>query len=277
MKKLWFLAFLVCIQAHARVPFEERLYTGTATPFYGSAADSELQPVLDAVKRAQLAERMATMVNASLRLKTNLGVGFASCGRPNAFFDRSRRAVVICLEFIQMIGATAKNDTEFMMKLPREQFARGIDGLLLSAYFHELAHAVIYINQVPVTGREEDVADQFSVWFAMTFFDPKKTPVVTPAIWFWSRMAKERSIIALSEDDRRRFLADEHSLDDQRVYNMACLLHGMNPEVAAKSSLFVQLPEERASRCRGEYLQAEYSMQHSFKKFIKVKPLRGAW
>jgi hypothetical protein len=62
----------------------------------------------------------------------------------------SARAVVICLEFIQMIGATAKNDAEFMIRLPREQFARGIDYLLLSIYFHELAHAVIYINEVPI-------------------------------------------------------------------------------------------------------------------------------
>jgi hypothetical protein len=75
MKKLWFLAFLVCIQAQARIPFDERLYTGAATPFYGPATDSELQPVLGAVKRAQLAERMATMVNTSLRLRTNLGFG----------------------------------------------------------------------------------------------------------------------------------------------------------------------------------------------------------
>jgi hypothetical protein len=262
------------LSAQAALPLVEHLYHGKAVPFYRDTSHPALVPLLDAVKRAQLAERMAAVVNGTLRMKSNLGVGFASCGRENAFYDRSRHAVVVCLEFLQLVATTAKNDTEFMMKMPREQFAKGIDGLVWSVYFHELAHALIDINGIPVTGREEDVADQFSFWYAMTYLDPKQTPVVTPAIWFWSRMAKSRDITALPQDQLKRFLADEHSLDDQRVYNLACLMVGMNPQFVSATSRMVQLPQERATKCPHEYQQMQQSMHYSFQKYVKARPAR---
>jgi hypothetical protein len=262
------------LPARAALPLIEHLYHGQAVPFYAETSNPELSPILSAVKRAQLAERMAAVVNGTLRMKSNIGVGFASCGQENAFYDHNRHAITVCLEFIRLVATTAKSDTEFMMKLPREQLAKGIDGLLWSVYFHELAHALIDINGIPVTGREEDVADQFSFWYATTYLDPKQTPVVTPAIWFWGRMAKSRNLSSLSDDQLKRFLANEHSLDDQRVFNLACLMVGMNPQSVSGTSLLVQLPEERARKCPREYEQMQKSMHYSFQKFVKARPVR---
>jgi hypothetical protein len=259
------------------VPLEEYLYKGKAVPFYGETPDAEQQKLLGALRGMQLAERMATVVNSTLRIKTDLGVGFARCGRINAFFDPQRRSVVICYEFIDMVGQTARQDTDFLMKLPREQFAKIINGLLWSVYFHELGHAVIHINNVPVTGREEDVADQFAVWFAVNFVNLNETPIIMPSIWFWNRLALERNIPTMSEDERRHFLSNEHSLDEQRVYNMACWVLGTGSEGGAKTAAYAKLPEERAKRCFGEYAGLDAAMKRGFKKYFKATPLRGRW
>lgn len=128
-----------------------------------------------------------------------------------------------------MAGKLAASDGA-MMKLPREQFAKVIDGLVWGVFFHELGHAVIHISRVPVTGREEDVADQFAAWYAMNFLDLNRTPVITPTIWLWMRMAKTRDIPTMSDEQRKAFLANEHSLDEQRVYNIACLALGFRSE-----------------------------------------------
>ena len=151
-----------------------------------------------------------------------------------------------------MIGKTAFNDKDFMMKLPQEQFARAIDGLLWGIYFHELAHAVIYINNVPMTGREEDVADQFSLWFAVNFVDLTKNPMITSTIWFWRQLAKERNLPAMSQDPLKAFLSDEHSLDEPRIYNMACWAWGTNTAGGAIAARFAGLTQARAQRCPAE-------------------------
>jgi hypothetical protein len=274
---IFLAALCLSLSAHAAIPFEEHLYKGVAVPFYKDGSNPEQQKLLEMVKRSQLAERMASVVNGTIRLKSSIGVGFESCGQVNAFYSPQRRAVVICLEFLQMVANTARNDTEFIMKLPREQFSQIIDGLLWSVYFHELAHAIINVNQVPVTGREEDVADQFAVWFAVNFVNLDRTPIIMPAIWFWGRSAQERSIPSMSEDDRKRFLSDEHSLDEVRIYNLACWALGTGAQGGAKTAVFAKLPEQRAQRCPAEYAQVDMGMKNRFKKYFKAKPLRGSW
>lgn len=274
---VFLVALCFCLSARAAVPFEQLLYKGKAVPFYKDSANPAQQKLIETIKRGQLAERMAFVVNANLRMKGDIGVGFESCGQVNAFFNPQRQAVVICSEFVEMVIKTAYNDKDFMMRLPREQFAKIIDGLFWGVYFHELAHAIIHTNNVPVTGREEDVADQFAVWFAVNFVDLSQTPVVMPTIWLWSRMAKERSIPTMTEDERKSFLSNEHSLDEQRIYNMACWVLGTGSEGGAKTARFAGLPDARAQRCVGEYAQVDKGMRNHFKKYFKSKPLRGSW
>lgn len=267
---------LACAAANAASPIDMLLDKGRAVPFYGSAGAESSGMLLDVLKRSQLAERMATLVNASLYLRQDLQVGFESCGQVNAFFNRQRSAIIMCTEFLEMAGKLAAADGS-MMKLPRDQFAKVIDGLVWGVFFHELGHAVVHINRVPVTGREEDVADQFSAWYAMNFLDLSRTPVITPTIWLWMRMAKTRDIPTMSDEQRKAFLANEHSLDDQRVYNIACLALGSGSEGGKGAAKLAQLPEQRAERCADEYAQADFAMKKLFKRYFKIKPRSGHW
>ena len=263
--------------SHAALPLEQLLYKGMAVPFYGDAASAGQQQLLDAVKRSNLAERMASMTNLNMRLKHNIGVGFESCGSINAFFSPQRRAVVICTEFVEMVVKLATNDKEVMGKMSRESFVKAIDGLIWGIYFHELAHALITTNGIPITGREEDVADQFAVWFSLNFMDLSRTPILMPTIWFWRELGKGRNIPAMNQDELRHFMSDEHSLNEQRVYNMACWAYGTNSALGNAAAKYAGLPEQRAQRCASEYETADRGMMMHFKKYLKVKPLSGRW
>lgn len=274
---IFFTALFLCLSAQAAIPFEQLLYKGRAVPFYNDSNNPAQQKYIEGIKGAHLAERMASLVSGSLMMKSDIGVGFESCGQVNAFFNPRRRVIVICSEFVEMMAKTAHNDKDFMMKLPRDQFGKVIDGLIWGIFFHELGHAVIYTNKVPVTGREEDVEDQFAVWYAVNFVDLNQNPIVMPTIWFWSRLAKERDIPSMTEQERRSFMSNEHSLDEQRIYNMACWVLGTGSTGGAKTAQFAGLPNERAQRCPGEYAQVDMGMKSHFKKYFKVKPLRGAW
>ncbi|MFC6281090.1 MULTISPECIES: DUF4344 domain-containing metallopeptidase [Polaromonas] len=264
-----------CSTSHAALPFEQLLYKGRAIPFYGTSQDYTQQQLLDAVKRSNLAEQMAGMTTTALHLKNDIGVGFESCGSVNAFYSKQRRAVVICSEMIETIGKLAIADKDFVGKLPREQFAKVVDGLIWGIYFHELGHALIDTNRISTTGREEDVADQFAVWFALNYIDLSRQPILMPTIWFWREMSKARNLPTMSQDQLRHFLSDEHSLDEQRIYNLACWAYGTNTPAGNGAARYAQLPEQRAQRCAGEYAAVERGMMSHFRKFLKIRPLNS--
>lgn len=273
-------AFLLCFLAavpgaQAANPLDVLFDRGKAIPFYGPVS-AQHQTLADHVHRGQFAEKLADMINSTLLLKKNLGIGFESCGEANAYFDPSRRAIIYCFEYIDLIIKTAKEDHQ-VTSMPREASAKVIDGVVASIFLHELGHAIFAINQVPITGREEDVADQFATWYSLNFVDQSLTPTITPSIWFWSQLAKGSAIATMSDAKRKAFMSDEHSWNEQRTANVACLALGLDPQRWGKAAEMAELSQHRAERCQGEYVQLENAMRRDFVRFFKIKPLTGRW
>ena len=268
-----FIAGILVFSAFAN----QAMAQARATPFYGDPGEPAQLPLLEVIKGSQLAERMAAVINTSLTLRSDLHVGFRSCKVANAFFNPQAREITICLEFIQLVAKTAAEDNYYLMKLPREEFSRYVDGAVWSVFLHELGHAVIAINQVPVTGREEDVADQFAVWFAVRFVADAHKRVVEPGVWFWNRLAQTRDVSSLSSEERKRFMANEHSLDEQRVFNLACWAYGTGTEAGYRVAQRAGLPRERMARCDQEWRQLNAAMTTNFRPQFRVLPLSGRW
>lgn len=273
MRNLLLGVFLIVIsQLAGAVPFEELLYKGRVNAFYGNASNPRQQQLLDSLKGSRFAERMAQLTDGVVRLHNNIGVGFVSCGSANAYFDPQRSAVVICLEMVELMAKLARSDTEGVMKMDRADFSRTIDGALWGIFFHELGHAIIGVNRVPITGREEDVADQFALYFATNFVEPRNVPVVQPTIWLFKQMSLQQDVASADQDTIKRLMSNEHSLDQQRIYNLACWAYGANPAKGAVSAQYVGLPEDRARRCGGEYATLHRGVSKQFQKYLKIQP-----
>lgn len=258
-----------CLVAGA-MPFDQLLYKGRAEPFYGAASTPMHQRMSEVVQRTRLAERMAKMAGA-VRLRRDLLVGFESCAPgQSAHYDPGRVAIVICYDLLELIGRLARSD-EALMQGGKEAFARVIDGAIWGIYFHELAHAVININRVPITGREEDVADQFAVYIATVFVEPSGVPVVVPTMWLFQQLAKQRDLSTADQQSAKTLLSSEHSLDGQRVFNLACWGYGAGGAFSEDAALAASLPRERAVRCRGEYAALHRGINVRFQKYLKVR------
>lgn len=265
------IAGLAPVFAAGPIPFEELLYKGRAIPFYGEVRTDRQSRILEGFKRARFAERMAQLTQGTIRLRHDLNIGFESCGNPNAFFDTQRSTIMFCVEMIELMVDQARTDSEVAAKWSREEFNRTLDGVVWGIFFHELAHAVIAINRIPITGREEDVADQFSVYYALNLAEQKNISVVLPTIWFFNRLAKSTDTFSSNQDDIKRLMADEHSLSEQRIYNLACWALGANSKWGVISANFVGLPQERAARCSSEYAKLDYGIRSRFKKYFKTQ------
>lgn len=253
------------------IPTFELLWAGKATHFYGVPTNAEQQRIHNKLQSQQIAERMAA-VASGFRLRSNIAVGIEPCGIANAYFSQDRQAIVICTEFLELIGEAGFADSALTAQYDERHLNGWLKGVMWGVYFHELAHALIHINQIGITGREEDVADQFAVWYALRYVDLTKQPIITPMAWFWNALAKRRNLSSIPENSLRTVLADEHSLDEQRVFNVACWALGANPEMGSRTAAFVNLPESRASRCAQEYEQMHRGMNALFTKYIKTKP-----
>jgi len=106
---------------------------------------------------------------------------------------------------------------------------------------HELAHAVIDVRSLPITGREEDVADQFAVWQAVEGLDDPDL-VLSQAFEY-----------GLSQDLYEQVDDDEHTADGQREANLLCWLYGSDPQSWEHLVDDDPLTDDRAELCADEW------------------------
>ena len=80
---------------------------------------------------------------------------------------------------------------------------------------------------------------------------------------FYAMLAEERD-----EFEEADFW-DEHSLDEQRYYNMVCWIYGSDPENFSDLLKEEGLGEDRADRCPGEYEQISTSWMTLLDPYLK--------
>lgn len=128
------------------------------------------------------------------------------------------------------------------------------------ALLHEAAHYLFDVLEVPVAGREEDAADRFAVAL-MTPHGPgnpeselTSSAEATPLVWVaYAFINAGRGTLAAER--ARMVWYNEHSPDQQRGYDITCLLYGSDLE---RFALMVHDAEigipsaERRSRCQNE-------------------------
>jgi hypothetical protein len=106
---------------------------------------------------------------------------------------------------------------------------------------HELAHAVIDVRHLPITGREEDVADQFVVWQAVEGLDDPDL-VLSQAFEY-----------GLFGDTYEQVDDDSHTADGAREANLLCWLYGSDPQSWAHLVDDDPLTDDRAELCADEW------------------------
>lgn len=273
-----FIALLIALGASnawsqsAPLPLEHLLWSGRAIPFYGTPSSEESRELLALVRGGNLAERMASFTQARMRLRHNLAVGFQDCGSSNAFYQPANREIVICTEFIKHVTGLLIERKAFFAQQPPQVIGEWLIGILWVVYLHELSHALINLNQVAITGREEDVADQFAIWASLNYINDLGLPAFVPGIWYFQELATSQRLRDLPPEALAHMLSDEHSLQGQRAVNFACWVYGNNPGAGQDLARFVALSEARAQRCGSEYLALDNGIRSQFRKALK--PIR---
>ena len=203
---------------------------------YGEVQDPRLYEWATWAHNERLLESYAEWVNSWIRLPAPVTLRFAECGRANAFYRGRERAIVLCLEMLDYMGA------RFTGSISPDAVGPAVDGAARFILSHELGHALIHLLDLPALGGQEDAADQLA---AFVMLDGTEDGRAAALHW----------VVSLGDEyvhDVTR-LAGEHSLNGQRRYNLLCWMYGQDPMRNVRLISEGHLPAARAERCGYEY------------------------
>lgn len=232
-------------------PSRAHLARGTTFSYeYVPPHDPALQEAYDFTRAIKLFDRLDEIhaLDGALMLPHPLKLTTAECQQVNAFYSPDTHEIVMCYEMVELLVKTAAQ-LAGASHMTSESQGRFIVANLRFMMLHEMGHALIDLLDIPSTGREEDAADQLAGTVMLLYRAPEETAdqvaanLDMAAVFFQANGSRQL--------DRSAF-ADEHSLGDQRYYNLLCMVYGSDPAKYLRLVTSGGLPVERAERCPAE-------------------------
>lgn len=194
-------------------------------------------------RRRDAQESIVALVNDlrnKLILPDPLGLSFEDCEYPDSFYESKSRKITICNELID----------DYHRLFLRSSSRRGqLDPTATAAvdavFLHELGHALIDAWELPITGREEDAADQFAVLTMINGLKDGERMALNSA--------RSYRLYAAQDWESDYYFWDAHSTDEQRYYDTLCLLYGHDTKKFGYLVDNGSLPTERAEQCAEDY------------------------
>jgi hypothetical protein len=189
-------------------------------------------------------------------LPFDVNVSLEKCNDADAFYDEDYHTVTVCYELLE---------SYYRLFSPvvrgRANMDEAVAGATVSVFLHELGHAVIDAWDLPITGREEDAADQFATLLMINGLDDGERMALNGARSF--------ELLANLEKGQAKFYWDEHSSDKQRFYDEICLIYGHNPDRYDYLLKDGTLPAERAELCGEDYARLRKSWQTLLSPYVR--------
>ncbi|MCA9838371.1 MAG: hypothetical protein KC422_15755 [Trueperaceae bacterium] len=219
-------------------------------------------------------EATASSLNEVIALPRDIGIVSGQCDTVNAFWSPDYDAIIMCYELTEYLYETFRAETKSQQELDN-----AVLGAVEFIFYHELGHALIDLFGIPFTGREEDAVDQFST-YVLLGSDLGVESALSGASFFF--ISGNTGPEVQNMEDLAFW--DEHSLDQQRFYNIVCMIYGSDPETYANlirqeskgfllTSATGYLPKERAERCPDEYYDISRSWETLLNTYVAFNEL----
>jgi hypothetical protein len=207
---------------------------------YVEPRDPKFQDVYERMKKRQLLEQLALFLSP-LKLPVTLRLQTKQCNEINAYYAPLERSLNICYDLI-LDGEESAPKTMTPEGITRQE---AIVGNLLDTMLHEMGHGAFDLFGIPVLGKEEDAADQFSGFLMLQFGDDVARIGIKGATFFY--------IVSAARSTGKPAFYDVHGMDKQRIYNYLCLGYGAKPATFQDYVDKGFLPKERTTDCKNEY------------------------
>ena len=194
-------------------------------------------------------EQQVEWLNEVFKLPYDIPIFVAECDEITAYYYYEDyppySEIAICYELIEEIGYYKSQDYS-----DDESITNATINVVDFILYHEIGHALIHLYDLPITGAEEDVADQFAAYVLLTsgVEGEDVSMYVIDAAEYWLDVHEDYGISP-------EHYAGVHSLDIQRFYDLGCYVYGSGSEYNQDIIDAGWVPENRISYCEGEYAQ----------------------
>lgn len=110
--------------------------------------------------------------------------------------------------------------------------------------YHEIGHMLVFALDLPIFGREEDAVDNLATVLLVEQDNDAADQVLSDTIYTFFASAQA--------DTEPPAYYDSHSLDEQRGYQIVCMMYGVDPDFYGEIADMVDLPEDRRDTCQAE-------------------------
>lgn len=208
------------------------------------------QPLYELLMSRHVLEKIRGLL-VPFRLPARVLIKVEGCdGTANAYSGDD--AVTVCYEYLDEIWRNVPAETTPEGVAPIDALA----GPLADVFFHEFGHVIFRLLQVPVLGREEDAADQFSAYLMLNFGPAEARRLIAGSAYQFKKDLEKREVTLSVKD-----FSDSHGPPAQRFYNLLCIAYGANGDLFADIVSKGYLPVERAIGCEDEYHQLAYGFK----------------
>lgn len=198
---------------------------------YEDAPDS-LATIARQVQAAGVVDDAVALLDEEVALPGDVAIEVRSCTSGTGY-DPEERTIEICLEEIQ-------ETRDLLRDADADDRGATERGILAETVMHEAGHALIDVLELQFTGREEDVADQFSAYLLSR--DEQGADALEAVAYGY-----EVSAAAYEAEP-----SDEHTSDAQRAVNFQCWVYGADLRDSDYLIDDTALTEERADFCPEE-------------------------
>lgn len=218
---------------------------------YVAPKAAELQPIYERVREADLLHGIPELkaLDGLFMLPRPLRFVTAQCNEFGAFYVPESTEVVLCYETLKTLYERGEEQLKDSPDLGKDFPLAYTRANVRFIVLHETGHALVHLMDLPITGREEDAVDQLATTLMQRFASVDETPQQTAenlrmaANWMLSRSTGAYNLDAY---------ADEHALNEQRYFNLQCMIYGSDPVRYVSIVKDGDLPEARAQLCPRE-------------------------
>lgn len=254
---LWIVAPVIALALLPAAPASAQHKTNRINIEYVAPDQDEHKHVHALMQKGRVLEKVQEIF-AAVRLPIDLSVKMKSCGKINAWYQRHGEdaLVTVCYDYLAHVYTN----------VPKEETSTGltavdaVEGQIFYVIFHEMGHAMFDLLDIPIFGRPEDDADEFSTYIMLAFGPEDARRLITGAAYSYETMMKKPDL-----DVKMKLFADVHGASAQRYYNLLCLAYGAHPGLFADVAKRGFLPETRAKDCNYEYRELSYA----FRKLVR--------
>src|SRR5262245_18785446 len=190
------------------------------------------------LKEHRVLEKLRDLLRP-LRLPHRLLLETSDCdGMSNAFSNED--SVIVCYEYVNEILKDAPEQTTPTGITPID----AVIGPLMDVFLHEAGHSTFRSLKIPLFGREEDAADQFSTYLMLRLDkDEARRLILGSAYQYKGDLASPTIMV------KQQKFADEHGTPAQRFFNLLCTAYGSDQKLFADVVEKGFLPHDRAVGC----------------------------